>query len=168
MVYGFDLVCQYASKAITLEQYNLRAFIQSSQDGFGDDWEIEEFSGIGYGVTNNQLNAFINGVPSALGLHNHESIGNSQHNFTFNPPQPFADFWELPAELNQTNMMLLSTVFTRTTPTIAYPDLFSDAIVPRITSASSLDSSGLTSIDFCPRRKTFSWSIETFHECSPL
>ena len=42
------------------------------------------------------------------------------------------------AELNQTNMMLPpSTVFTRTTPTIAYPDLFSDAIVPR-TPASSL------------------------------
>ena len=51
------------SKAITLEQYNLRAFIQSSQDGFGDDWEIEEFSGIGYGVTNDQLNAFTHGVP---------------------------------------------------------------------------------------------------------
>ena len=53
------------SKAITLEQYNLRAFIQSYQDGFGDDWEIEEFSGIGYGVTNDQLNAFIHGVPQS-------------------------------------------------------------------------------------------------------
>ena len=42
MVYGFDLVCRVRPKQLPLSN-TICELIQSSQDGFGDDWEIENF-----------------------------------------------------------------------------------------------------------------------------
>ena len=55
---GFRIRLQLPSdsKSVVLEQFNLRALVHSFQDGFGDNWTLEQFKGNGYGQSG--LNAY--------------------------------------------------------------------------------------------------------------
>ena len=149
-----------SSKTMTLEQYNIRALVHSYQDGFGDDWEIEEFHGIGFGYNNNELNAFKSGNNIN---HDLEYVIQSKLNDDLqpiirlnpSPPNDFVDFYVLPAYVSPGNSLLSSSDFNRSVPDINYPDLFNEKIMPRITNPSSLDSSKLNSIGFSQDEKSY-------------
>ena len=70
---------------VVLEQFNIRALVQSYQEGFGDNWEMETFMGDRFGGHSSNL---FSGGPRP-GLYSVETN-------RFNPPV-FVDFYELPS-----------------------------------------------------------------------
>ena len=44
MRFSYSIKIPGESDNVVLEQFNLRALVNSEQDGFGNNWELEEFN----------------------------------------------------------------------------------------------------------------------------
>ena len=115
---------------VVLEQFNIRALVQSYQEGFGDNWEMENFMGGRFGGHSSNL---FSGGPRP-GLYSVETN-------RFNPPV-FVDFYELPSTFDE-NVTVDDFVeidpprFHRNIPAGYSPFNLDNQIVPRIKTANS-------------------------------
>ena len=115
---------------VVLEQFNIRALVQSYQEGFGDNWEMENFMGGRFGGHSSNL---FSGGPRP-GLY---SVETNQ----FNPPV-FVDFYELPSTFD-VNVTVDDFIeidpprFHRNIPAGYNPFNLDNQIVPRIKTANS-------------------------------
>lgn len=115
---------------IVLEQFNLRSLVQSYQEGFGDNWEMDTFMGDRFGGHSSNL---FSGGPRP-GLYTVEAN-------QFNPPV-FADFYQLPSTFD-VNVSVDDFVeldpprLHRNIPAGYNPFNLDNQIVPRIKTANS-------------------------------
>ena len=132
---------------ITLEQYNLRALVQSYQDGFGDNWRMENFVGSRYlGENFNYFQRLVAPLPSYVVV----SDDPDEPTQVLGPhTSRFADFYEFAANGHfDENMTIDQAILPLDPPNFSnledviknnINDLspFDIQIVPRITFASS-------------------------------
>ena len=132
---------------ISLEQYNLRALVQSYQDGFGDNWQMENFVGSRYqGENFNYFQRLVDPLPNYVVV----SDDPDEPTQVLGPHvSRFADFYEFAANGHfDENMTIDQAILPLDPPNFSnledviknnINDLspFSVQIVPRITFASS-------------------------------
>ncbi|MAK28840.1 MAG: hypothetical protein CMI22_10855 [Opitutae bacterium] len=156
---GFRIRLQLPSdsKSVVLEQFNLRALVHSFQDGFGDNWTLEQFKGNGYGQSG--LNAYR--VLSNADLQAQVyRIANEDENYvaTFRAPgtgypnadinrrRPQFDYLDLYYLPSKVTPGLTLNDFNGTGRTPSFPTNVFEAMVPRINESSSLAANAETSI----------------------
>ena len=124
---------------VVLEQFNIRALVQSYQDGFGDNWQMERFLG----------NKFMGAIPDLFsGFDSDQGYIRRFYNVSdgvvenrFRPPA-FAEFYELPAMFDANVTVDDFTEYSpprmnRDVPANYSPFNLGNQIVPRIKTANS-------------------------------
>ena len=122
---------------VVLEEFNLRALVQSYQEGFGDNWQLESFIGDRFGGA---ISDYLSGLPAKTPRPEFR-VQDSDTLNRFRPPA-FAEFYELPSifDVNVTvdDFVEIDPPRLNRTPPFGYnPYNLGNQIVPRVKTGNS-------------------------------